>query len=378
MIGILSGTSADSVDAALCRIQGSGAFSANMRVTLEEFVSQPYPLEVSEKLRNNILELTSRDVATLNVEIGDAFADTCRILAKKSKIELSTVDLIGSHGQTIFHHSGLALNKKCSLQIGDGDRIALSTGVAVFCDFRAKDIAAGGEGAPLTPYTDAALFSRYIKPGCKMAVLNLGGISNLTILGNNFDQIIGFDSGPANAPLDRIARILTKGGKDYDDQGQLAAAGSINFELLEKLCKEDTFIKRKPPKSAGFEIYGDQFVERALELHGKADHDLIATVTEFVAVSVQDALQNLIQPTKVDELIVAGGGSQNKFLIDRISERLRPIPVRLSDELGVPYKAREAMAFAILANDALFGHETSIPGVTGAKKAVMLGKLCLP
>jgi len=379
VLGLISGTSSDGVDVALCEICGAGlpSISTNpTKVTLKHFCTYPYPKEIHKKLISSVASLNSQDIAELHIVIGKVFAKAVEEIIKGAGSTMDSVDLVGSHGQTIYHHSGQP-GHLASLQIGDGDVIAEKTGLPVICDFRARDIAAGGEGAPLTPYSDAILFGIGVENHSR-AVLNLGGISNITILDPNPAEIIGFDTGPANAPLDRLARILTKQATHYDKDGAIARKGTINQSLLTKLLKDDSYLKQSPPKSTGIERYGDDFVAHAIELHGRADNDLMATLVEFIACSIAETLQKHLPTSSPQELIIAGGGSKNTFLIERLTEKIQPIAVFRSDRFGIPPDAREAIAFAILANDALFGINTSLPNVTGASRAVPLGKICLP
>ena len=223
------------------------------------------------------------------------------------------MDLIGSHGQTIYHHSGVAGASRATFQVGDGDIIAVRTGCYVISDFRARDIAAGGEGAPLSPIADNILFAvSESEKACRRAILNLGGIANLTVLDADPTRVAGFDTGPANSPLDRLARHLSGGQLACDKDGQFARAGRVNEGLLGELLQTDMFLTRRPPKSTGFEMYGDAFLARAAERHGAYDTNLMATLTEFTARSIAIGLQQctLFGPP-VDDVIVAGGGVNN-------------------------------------------------------------------
>ncbi len=207
-------------------------------------------------------------------------------------------------------------------------------------------------------------------------MLNLGGIANITVLDHDPARVFGFDTGPANSLLDRLARRLSQGELDCDRDSRIASAGRINEGLVETLLKTDPYLARKPPKSTGFEMYGDAFIDRAAALHGGVDANLMATLTEFTARSVAGAFAQFVPP--VDEVIAAGGGVCNPVLIKRIGELLAPARLLRSDHLGVPIEAREAMAFAILANEAIHGHATSLPAVTGARHGALLGKFCFP
>jgi anhydro-N-acetylmuramic acid kinase len=325
-------------------------------------------------------DLDVRGIAELNVRVGEAFAAACLGALDEASIAPAEVDLIGSHGQTIYHHSGVSGALRATLQVGDGDIIAVRTGRYVISDFRARDIAAGGEGAPLSPVADAILFASREPGKCRRrAVLNLGGIANLTVLDQDPARVFGFDTGPANAPLDRLARILSAGELACDQDGRFARAGRVNDALLANLLVNDPFLARRPPKSTGFEVYGDAFVARAALRHGGYDADLMATLTEFVARTIALGLLHCagIDPP-VEEVVIAGGGVKNPALMQRIGAALAPIPVRPSDDLGVPSDAREAMAFAVLADMTLRGLAAQIPPVTGATAPKLLGKLSFP
>jgi len=372
--GVMSGTSVDSVDVGICRIEDApspapSTAQSRAKVTLEGFYRHPYPLP----LRSRVLksrDLNVQDVAELNVLIGQLFAEA--IEAARLEWGGGTIDLIGSHGQTIYHHSGIADKIPATLQIGCGDIIASKTGIFTIFNFRAKDVAVGGEGAPLVPYADEQLFWG---DGCR-AVVNLGGIANITLLGLPEGKVLGFDTGPANAPLDRIARKITQGVSELDYNGLLATQGSINAQLLSELLA-DPYLARMPPKSTGPEMYGDEFVEGVIRRFGRVDNDLIATMTEFVAISVAQAIITS-SPEPVTQVVVAGGGANNPFLMNRMQVHLGSIPVLRSDECGVPAYAREVMAFALLAYDALRGRATSKPSVTGGSRPVRLGCFAFP
>ncbi len=374
VVGLMSGTSADSIDVAVCRMQGTGP-----EVKLLHYSDHAHDAKV-KRLVYAAADLNVRGIAELNVRVGEAFAAACLAALEEASIAPGEVDLIGSHGRTIYHHSGVAGALKATLQVGDGDIIAVRTGRYVISDFRARDIAAGGEGAPLSPVADAILFaSREPGKGRRRAVLNLGGIANLTVLDQDPARVFGFDTGPANAPLDRLARILSGGAFACDHDGRFARAGRVNDSLLANLLEHDPFLARRPPKSTGFEVYGDAFVAHAAALHGGHDADLMATLTEFVARTIALGLLHCAgTDTPVEEIVIAGGGVKNPALMQRIAAALAPIPVRRSDELGVPSDAREAMAFAVLADLTLRGVAACLPAVTGATAPKLLGKLSFP
>jgi anhydro-N-acetylmuramic acid kinase len=370
--GMISGTSADSIDVAICQVQGIGR---SLQVGLIHYEERSYDPQVRAQLLAPD-RLDVRAIAELHVEVAEQFASAFRAAVDRAGLGIEQIDLIGSHGQTVYHHSGVAGARRATLQLGDGDVLAELTGVPVVFDFRAKDIAAGGEGAPLSPIADLILFQA--GGAVRRAVLNLGGIANITVLDPDPMRVIGFDTGPANSLLDRLARRMTSGAMSCDRDGLIARSGKVNSAILDQLLNEDPYLARKPPKSTGFEMYGDAFLDRALKAHGRIDADLMATLTEFTARTVAlafDQLQN--EGVSIDEIVVAGGGWKNPALMDRISALVAPRRVRASDELGVPSSAREAMAFAVLADLAIRGVPSFLPKVTGARRPVVLGKLAI-
>ena len=376
VVGLMSGTSADSIDVAICRMKGQGT---KIGVALIHYREHAHDAEVKRQvLRAANLDL--RAIAELNVLLGEAFAAACLLSLKEASVSPAEVDLIGSHGQTVYHHSGVAGARRATLQLGDGDIIAVRTGRYVISDFRARDIAAGGEGAPLSPVADTILFAgRKLEIPCRRAILNLGGIANLTVLDDDPTRVFGFDTGPANAPLDRLARNLSGSELTCDEHGRFARAGRVNEPLLAELLEKDLFLARRPPKSTGFEMYGDAFVARAAQQHGGFDTDLMATLTEFTARTIALGLRQCTQlGSPIEEVVVAGGGVKNPALMERITALIASIPIRQSDELGVPSKAREAMAFAVLADMTLRGKAACLPPITGATAPKLLGKLSFP
>ena len=376
VVGLMSGTSVDSIDVAICQMKGQGA---EIRTELIHFGEHAHDPQVKGHVLKSS-DLGPRAIAELNVLLGETFADACLSELRQASISPAEVDLVGSHGQTIYHHSGVMGARRATLQLGDGDIIAVRTGRYVISDFRARDIAAGGEGAPLSPIADTILFAPR-GPGKprRRAILNLGGIANLTVLDADSTRVFGFDTGPANALLDRLARHLSGGKLACDQDGRFARAGRINKLLLSELLERDLFLARRPPKSTGFEMYGDTFIAQAAERHGAYDVDLMATLTEFTARSVTLGLEQCAQfGAPIEEVVVAGGGVKNPALIERITALIMPIPIRLADDLGIPSAAREAMAFAVLADMTLRGMTACLPPVTGATAPKLLGKLSFP
>jgi anhydro-N-acetylmuramic acid kinase len=382
VVGLISGTSVDAIDVAVCRIGGGGIprrERTGARVELIHYEEVPHHPSLGPRLRDPE-HLTPRDIAELHVELGLAFAEACLNAVRAAGLGPASIDLIGSHGQTLYHHSTLPGAPRATLQLGDADQIAERTGSAVIADFRSRDIAAGGEGAPITPLADRILFApRDGEPMCRRVIVNLGGIANVTILHDDPARIQGFDTGPANTLIDRLARHLSDGALDCDRDGQIAARGCVDSPLLERLLNDDPFLRKPPPKSTGPELYGAAFLAEAAAAHGGYDADLMATLTEFGARAIAHALSAFVASDRpIDEVILAGGGVRNPLLFRRIEALMAPVTVRRSDDLGVPSDAREAMSFAVLANEALLGNPTSWPCATGARRPLILGRLAFP
>ena len=372
----MSGTSVDGVDVAVIDY-GKNTFN------IIAFATFPY----SASIRKSILKLfnpeTARieDICHLNFTIGEIFAEAVIKLCKKSKIPLSSIDLIGSHGQTIWHNpKGIRLGKqilRSTLQIGEPCVIAQRTGITTVADFRTADVAAGGQGAPLVPFVDHILFSDKCK---NRVVQNIGGIANLTWLPANgsASDIIAFDTGPGNMMIDSLITILSEDRQHFDDKGGIAAAGKVHELLLCNLMQHE-FLKKKPPKTTGREEFGHQFATQFLRLCGKKYliADLVATATAFTAKSIAEAYKRFL-PDSVDEVILCGGGSRNKTLVKMLKKYAAPANVIVMDDLGINADAKEAISFAILAAHTIKGIPNNAPSATGAKKAVILGKIIPP
>lgn len=372
---MLSGTSADAIDVAICKI--SPRVGTEPRVELISHTSHPHHPDVHAWIAGAD-RLSARRLAELHVRLGQRFGLACLEAIAAAGLDTGQIDLVGSHGQTIYHHSQVPGAERCGLQVGDADQIAEITGLPVVADFRARDIAAGGEGAPITPIADLVLFQPF-GPHGRRAVLNLGGIANITLLDESPDKIAGFDVGPANALLDRLARRLTGGASGFDVDGSVARAGVVNRALVEQSLDEDDFVRRPPPKSTGFEMYGDARLDAWIQRHGAADADLMASLAEFTAQALARTLAVHVDPTRTPgEIVLAGGGALNKDLIRRIAVAVAPTVVTTSDALGVPIQAREAMSFAILAHRTALALPSTWPGITGVRHPVVLGKLALP
>lgn len=374
VVGVLSGTSADAIDVAICRITPTANLPS---VQLISHTSHAHDPEVHAWIFG-AENLSARRLAELQVRLGQTFGRACLEAIDAAGLVPSQIDLVGSHGQTLYHYSHVPGAERCTLQVGDADQIAEMTGLPVVADFRARDIAAGGEGAPISPIADLVLY-RPFGPHGRRAILNIGGIANITLLDESPEKISGFDTGPGNSLLDRLARRLTGGRTSFDFDGRIAAEGRVNDALLKDLLDKDAFLKRSPPKSTGFEMYGDGKLDELVERHGGADADLMATLAEFTAQAVGRALaQHVAAERSPGEIVLAGGGARNADLVRRITAAVASRTITLSDALGVPIQAREAMAFAVIAHRTILGLPSTWPGITGARHPVVLGKLSFP
>jgi anhydro-N-acetylmuramic acid kinase len=368
VIGLLSGTSADGTDAALCEIAGSGEAT---RLTTRAFVTTPFP----RALRERIFRLADADASELcdvDVLLGEAFADAARAVCEAASVPLADVHLIGSHGQTAVHRPRSAGKLGATLQIGEAAVIAERIGCPVVSDFRVRDVAAGGEGAPLVPLVDHLLFR---KAGTPRALQNIGGIANVTLVRERLDDLVAFDNGPGNMPLDAVARAASQGVEAFDRGGIRAARGRVDTGLLAELHRHP-YLSQPLPKSTGRETFGKDFVYPLLARYGDRLDDLLATLTRFVAEAIARSYREAL-PVAPAEVFVSGGGALNPVLMAHLRETLAPVPVETSAALGVDPEAKEAIAFAVLANETLFGHPGNVPSVTGAAGPRVLGKISL-
>jgi anhydro-N-acetylmuramic acid kinase len=376
-LGIMSGTSADGIDVALVRMKGRKA-------TLENFVALPFPRNVQKSILN-IAEghsVTTGEISQLNFLLGELFAKAALAACNKFRVSPSQIDVIGSHGQTVFHQGVPALfngaRVASTLQIGDPSVIAVRTGITTVGDFRPADIAAGGQGAPLVPYVDYLLY-RHARVG--RVALNIGGIANVTVIpgGASLEDVFAFDTGPGNMVIDALVRRFTDGKQIFDRNAEMAAKGNLLPQLLQTMLREKYF-SRQPPKTSGREQYGEGYVSQLLsheEARRAKPEDLIRTATILTALSIVDAFHRFIAPkAKIGELIVSGGGAHNPLLMAQLQSGLSGIRVREAGDLGVSGDAKEAFAFAVLASETLRKQPANVPGATGAKKAVVLGKVC--
>ncbi len=381
IIGLMSGTSLDGVDAVLIELSGSGT---KTKIKQLGFITHPFPRGLKRKLLENSTSNAGNvtNICKLNFLIAYLFADAVKELCKKSKFNLADVDLIGSHGQTIQH---LPQKKNyfghifgSTLQIGDPSVIAKLTGVLTIGDFRTGDVALGGQGAPLVPYFDYLMFH---SDKNNRALLNIGGISNITVLDKKgtASSVIAFDTGSGNMLIDLLVKKYFN--VDFDANGKIAFSGKINNECFNELKKRDKFIEKKIPKSTGREYYGAEFLSPLLKkFRSVPKEDLLAAVTDFTAYGIYRNYEKFIHnETEISELFVSGGGAKNTFVMNSLKNYFgNSVEVKNVNHLGVSSDAKEAICFAVLANETLAGNSSNIPRVTGALKTTILGKICLP
>jgi anhydro-N-acetylmuramic acid kinase len=332
-------------------------------------------------LRKSLPE-TSRvdEIARLNVLLGELYAESVQALMRSAGVKLSSLHAIGSHGQTIQHlprPSRMLGRRVCAtLQIGDPSVVAALTGVTTVGDFRIADMAVGGQGAPLVPYLDWMLFR---SPRKNRVMLNIGGIANITVLprGCAADDVIAFDTGPGNMVVDSLMHEFY--GKSFDTHGRTAASGAVSLDLFRWMARHP-YLRARPPKSTGREEFGREFVETLMH-HGKGydREDVVATASQFTAYAVHDAYKRFVRRRMVaDEVIVSGGGARNRFFLDELQRYFPEARVCTVEEHGISPDAKEAVCFALLANESLAGRPGNLPSVTGARKRLVLGKVCRP
>lgn len=368
--GVLSGTSADGIDVVLARprVEREGTRVELSALEQQSFATLPFEPELDARVHAALdgAALGPREIALLSRDLGIAFGRAARVEAERHG---QTLDLVASHGQTIYHHDGVPADGKASLQLGDGDFCAEAAGCTVVSDFRQRDLAAGGEGAPVSALVDDLLLSAEPRP---LLLLNLGGMANLSWYGRD-GECIAFDCGPANSLLDGLARRFHD--RRFDEDGRLALAGTPRSEWLEELCAHP-FLAARPPKSTGRDTFGHHFVDQLADrarVRGEGDSkDLLATCVAFVGRSIDRALDFL--PERPSAILVAGGGVRNPALM-RAIELETGLPVRSSAECGLDPDAREALVFAGLGVRAVLGEPSTRPGVSGALAGRILGKI---
>ena len=377
--GVMSGTSADGVNVALCRITGKGF---RTRVELLTRTERPYPTAVRRHVlaAMNAQSASVADLSRLNFLLAELYADAVRTSTSAARVRL---ELIGCHGQTIYHQGEAKgfLGRKiaCTWQAGEGALLANRCRVPVVSDFRPADIAAGGQGAPLVPFLDYLLYRDMRR---SRIVQNIGGIANFTAIpaGASPHQVIACDTGPGNMVIDAVTEHLFS--QPYDRNGKIAARGMVLEEITSQLLRAP-FFRRKPPKTAGREEFGREFVTAFLKTcRGAAREDVVATATALTARSIAQAVNTFVNPAsgvrKFDEIIVSGGGAKNPTLLAMLQARLPALRVRTTTEFGLPAEAKEAVAFAVLAYHTWHRLPSNIPAATGAKRSAILGKISYP
>jgi anhydro-N-acetylmuramic acid kinase len=391
--GIMSGTSADGIDVALVRIAAGRGAGLGLRAG--RVARAPTRLELmghaqyrySSKVRAAVLAAMNAgrssvpDLARLNFLLGELYADAVQSAERRFKVK---ADLVGCHGQTLYHQGEpeLSLGRKIAVtwQTGEAAVIAARVGVPVVSDFRPADIAAGGKGAPLVPYLDYLLF-RHSRLG--RIAQNIGGIANLTMIpaGAPSRDVIAFDTGPGNMVIDAVTEKLF--GQAFDRGGRIAASGTVLDSVIAPILRR-SFFRKKPPKTAGREEFGREFVSEFLRRCPRAKkEDIVATATALTATSIADAVRRFVTKRSArgfQQMIVSGGGARNATLTEMLGKKLAPLGIRLrfSDEYGVPSQAKEAMAFALLAHETWHQRPSNVPSATGAKRAAVLGKVSYP
>lgn len=375
VIGLMSGTSVDAVDVAICRFEEDASNPGDIQLELIRFDERPWPVELRAEIFLAFQEkMGPAELCELNFGLGEAFAKAANDSLKAAGIEPHEVDLIASHGQTIYHQVA-AGHRRSTLQMGDGAIIAERTGLTVAHDFRTADMAAGGQGAPLVPYFDLVFFGHSEE---HRAILNIGGIGNFTYLppGADPNQVFALDTGPGNSLIDFAARHFSQGERQFDRDGELAAQGAIHPGWLNELLSHPYF-SAPPPKSTGRELFGDDFaraaLQRAAEL-GIGRADTLATLTAFTAKSIALGVRQFA-PAMPRQMIVSGGGARNPVLMSMLEEWLPGVAVVSHDQFGVRAEAKEAVAFALLGYELLRNRPANLPRCTGASRPALLGKL---
>ena len=371
----MSGTSLDGIDAALVRLDGADPDALSW--SIEAFVTRPYASHERARIHECILRGDARSLCRLHADMGEWLADAALRVCEAAGVTPPHVDLIGSHGQTVWHEPPAEGSRGATLQLGCPATLAERTGIDVVSDFRARDVAAGGEGAPLVPWVDRALFAL---PDRARVLLNIGGIANLTRVParGTSEPLLAFDTGPGNALIDAAAELASDGVEPFDRDGGRGARGAIDGALLERLLDDD-FLRRDPPRSTGRERYGRPLVEGIVAELAPADAPawdaLIATLTAFTAESIARAVRTWVLPRGGRELIVTGGGARNGALMRMLRERLGEMEVVDGGALGVDPDAQEALAFAVLGWAFASRVPANDPAATGAAGGRVLGSL---
>ncbi|MDH4424769.1 anhydro-N-acetylmuramic acid kinase AnmK [Bacillus cereus] len=376
--GVMSGTSLDGIDVALVHIEGSGVDS---KVELIQFTTVPFCNDIKNEIQQSLSIKNSNVqlICSLNFKLGLCFANAVKEVCRKADLSLEQLDLIGSHGQTIYHQPKQDGNMiPSTLQIGEPAVIAYETNTTVISNFRTMDMAAGGQGAPLVPYSEVILYRHQTK---NRLLQNIGGIGNVTVIPSQRSDksVIAFDTGPGNMVIDEVCQRLFQ--LPYDQNGKIAKQGVIVDEIL-NYCMNHPFLKMSPPKSTGREQFGKEFVSELLKRFEKySKESILTTVTMFTAISIVHHYKEFILPYyKIDEVILGGGGSYNDTLVEMVRNGLKEekCAIFIQEDIGYSSAAKEAIAFAILANETHHRNPSNVPSATGAKKSVVLGNITFP
>ena len=395
--GVMSGTSADGINVALVRVSADTGRASlpsphknqHLDFTLLGHEEFPFPAPVRRAILGMMNAELARvaDLSRLNFLLGELYAEAVAKAARKHRVK---IDLVGCHGQTLYHQ-GMAerfLGRKLAAtwQTGEGAVIAARLGVPVVSDFRPADMAAGGKGAPLVPFVDYLLFrDPHRNRGVNRIAQNIGGIANLTAIpaGASLGQVLAFDTGPGNMVIDAVMEELFR--KRFDRDGKVASSGRVLDRVIARLIRAP-FFRQKPPRTAGREEFGREYVSRFLEIcRGASNADVVATATALTARSIAGAVQRFVLPRfgasrkqgGGHEMIVSGGGAKNPTLMAMLRNEIAPLGIELhfSDEFGLPAEAKEAVAFALLAHETWHRRPSNVPSATGAKRAAILGKI---
>ena len=373
-VGLMSGTSLDGVDSVLVDIEGSGI---STKINVIGFNTYEIPQEIKKEIKQacSLDKSSSRLICSLNFKIGYLFSECVKNICSDCEFDINNLDFIASHGQTIYHipeDDNDAV--KSTLQIGESSVIAYETKTKVISNFRVMDMAAGGEGAPLVPFSEYILYSNKNEG---VLLQNIGGIGNVTVIPRNssIDDIYAFDTGPGNMIIDEVMFKLF--GKRYDSNGNVAASGVVIDKMLLDLMSEP-YIQLKPPKTTGREKFGEQYVRELLHKYGDLNkEDIIATVTMFTAKSIAENYRNFVlNRHKIDKIILGGGGAHNSTLVKFLKELLPEVSVLTQEEVGYSSDAKEAIAFVVLGNETMHRSFSNVPSATGAKEKVILGTIC--
>lgn len=367
IISLMSGTSLDSIDACLLKIYDDLSFK------ILDSYSLDYPKEIKTKLLNLANNNGSiKDVCFMNFVVGELFAETVNLLLKKTNLKKTDIDFVSSHGQTIYHipeniEIG-GVKTKSTLQIGDISVISYKTGIMTVGDFRTKDMAANGQGAPLVPFADKIIFGT----NRNRLIQNIGGISNVTVLSKNCD-IFAFDNGPGNMLIDYFVNKLFS--KPFDENGEIASKGKVDNIWLSKLLNEE-YYKKEPPKTTGRELFNNNYAEKIFIDAPNNKYDVVATITALTAKVISDSyIKYIFSKTPVDEVVLGGGGAYNKTLISFLKKYLPQLEIKTHEDFNIPNKLKEAVAFAYLGYYAVNRNYNNVPSCTGADEPVVMGKI---